>query len=110
MSRLSDLTGLLQCRAAGVDDEPGDDVRVAVRVRTAVLDVALLVDLDLPRDAHRGAPVGHSVAVLVPRGGLVQAGEPVLDVGAVALNVLLGPLPESLTGGDDRLVALAHRL
>ena len=33
-------------------DEPADRVRVHVRVRAAVLDVALAVDLDLPWDAH----------------------------------------------------------
>ena len=45
--------------------EPGDDVRVHVGVRATVLDVALLVLLDLPRDADRGAAVGHAVAELV---------------------------------------------
>ena len=71
-----------------VGDETRDDVRVHVGVRAPVLDVALLVDLDLPRDAHRRAAVGDAVAELVPRRGLVQTGEPVLDLGAVVLDVL----------------------
>ena len=48
-------------------DETRHDVRVHVGVRATVLDVALLVDLDLPRDAHRRATVRDAVAELVPR-------------------------------------------
>src|SRR5690242_17147222 len=47
----SDLAGLLQGGAAGVDEQARDDVRVDVGVRAAVLDVTLAVLLDLPRDA-----------------------------------------------------------
>ena len=73
-----------------VGDQPGHDVRVHVGVRATVLDVALLVDLDLPRDAHRRAAVGDAVAELRPRRGLVAAGEAVLDAGAVVGDVLRG--------------------
>ena len=55
---------------------------------TPVFDVALLVDLDLPRDPHGRAAVGHAVAELVPRRGLVHTGEPTLDAEAVVLDVL----------------------
>src|SRR5262249_27330469 len=108
----SDLVGLLQGGAAGVDDQPRDDVRVDVGVRAAVLDVALAVLLHLPRDTDRGTAVGDAVGVLVPRGGLVQTGQAVVDAGAVVLDVVgrLGALTELLAGGDDRVVALAHRL
>src|SRR2546423_11941088 len=75
---------LLQGRAAGVDDHARHHVRVAVGVRAAILDVALLVHFDLPRDPHRGATVGHAVAEGVPCGRLVRTRETVLDVGAVA--------------------------
>ena len=77
------VVGYAERAAARLGDQPGHDVRVHVGVRTPVLDVALLVDLDLPRDAHRRTTVGHAVAELVPRRGLVLAGEPVLDAGAV---------------------------
>src|SRR5688500_13734971 len=52
---------LRQGAAAGLHDEAGHHVGIAVGVGPAILDVALLVLLDLPRDAHRGAPVGHAV-------------------------------------------------
>src|SRR5690606_38862944 len=76
-----------QRAAAGVGDESGHDVGIAVGIRPAVLDVALLVDLDLPRDADRRTPVRHAVAELGPRGGLVEAGEATLDPRAVVLDV-----------------------
>src|SRR3546814_4591109 len=53
--------------ADGVDDDLGDLVRIAVGVGPAGLDVALLVDLDLRSEEHRGATVRHAVAVLVLR-------------------------------------------
>src|SRR5690606_19627628 len=51
--RRSDLAGLLQRRAARARDQTGHHVGVDVGVGTPVLDVAALVDLDLPRDPHR---------------------------------------------------------
>src|SRR5205085_2024077 len=44
---------LLHPAADGVRDEPRDDVGIDVRAGPAILDVALLVARDLPRDAHR---------------------------------------------------------
>ena len=64
-------------RADSVHDEPADHVRVHVGVRTAVLEPALLLLGDLPRDADRRAAVGRAVAELGVVGGLVRAGEPV---------------------------------
>ena len=72
----------------GGEDEAGDRVRVAVGVRAAILGVALAGLGDLPRDADARTAVGHAVAELVVRGGLVGAGEAALDVGAVAGDVL----------------------
>ena len=102
---------LLSERAAHrVGDEARHDVRIHVGVGTTVFDVALAVDLDLPRDAHRRTAVGDAVVELVPRRGLVQTGEPALDAVAVVLDVLDRLLPERLARGDDRLVRRAHRL
>src|SRR3954447_24480833 len=84
----SDLAGLLQSGAAGVGDQAGDDVRVHVGVRATVFEVALALDLDLPGQPDRGAAVGDAVGELAPRGGLVRAGQAVLDVRAVAVDVL----------------------
>ena len=84
-------SALVRSRRSGaadrVGDEAGDRVRIAVGVRAAVFGVALAVLGDLPRDADPGAAVGHAVAELVVRGGLVLAGEAALDVVAVALDV-----------------------
>src|SRR6188472_3984431 len=93
-----------------LDEDGRGLVRIAVGVGPAVLDVALLVHLDLPRDAHRRAAVGHAVAVLGPGSGLVEAGEALLDAGAVHVDVLLTALADRLAGGDDGVVALAHLL
>src|SRR5688500_204769 len=65
--RRSCRLGLGLGRAAGLRDQPRDDVRVAVGVRAAVLEVAGAVLLDLPRDAHRRTAVRHAVGELVPR-------------------------------------------
>src|SRR5689334_10904369 len=59
-----------------VGDEARHDVGVHVGVGPAVLDVALAVDLDLPRDADRRTAVGDAVAEFVPGRGLVQTREP----------------------------------
>src|SRR4051794_21233242 len=103
-------TSRFQCAAHRVGDQARHHVRVHVCVGPAVLDVALLVELDLPRDAHRRPAVGHAVVVFVPGRGLMEAGQPVLDVGAVVLDMLRGLLAERLTRLDDRGVALAHLL
>src|SRR3954447_15217948 len=93
-----------------LEDEAGDRVRVAVGVRPTILGIALAVAGDLPRDADARAAVGHAVAELVVRGGLVGPGEAALDVGAVADDVGRDALADGLAGRLDRLVALAHRL
>ncbi len=73
------VIGLLHRAADRLDHQTGDDVRVDVGVRATILEVALPVDGDLPRDADRGATVGHAVAELVVALGLVGAGQAVLD-------------------------------
>src|SRR3712207_7165171 len=60
-STLFPYTTLFRSSAADrVHHQAGDHVRIAVGVRASVLEVALAVLLDLPRDAHRGAPVRHA--------------------------------------------------
>jgi hypothetical protein len=96
----------------GLGDHGGDDVRVHVGRRPAILEVALAVLLRLPADADRGAAVGNSPAEGVDVGGLVPAGEPALVALAVGGDVLLVPELELLNGGLDDLVAtiVPHRL
>src|SRR5262245_39531232 len=101
---------LTQRTAHRVGDEARHHIGIHVGVGPAVLDVALAVDLDLPRDANRRTAVGDAVAELVPRRGLVQPGEASLDAEAVVLDVLDRLLPERFARSDDRFVRLAHRL
>ena len=49
------------CSADGIDDQLGNNVGIAVGVRPAVFDVALLIACDLPRDPDRCAPVRDAV-------------------------------------------------
>lgn len=49
----------------GLGDHGGDDVRVHVGRRPAILEVALAVLLRLPADADRGAAVGNSLQKFV---------------------------------------------
>src|SRR5262245_19688147 len=97
-----------QRRAAAVNEEAGHDIRIAVGVGPAILDVPLPVHLDLPRDADRRAAVGHAEGELVPWCGLVEAGEAPLDVGPVAGHVLRSLGLERLDRGHHGVVALPH--
>src|SRR5207245_3799353 len=90
------------------DDQTRGHVGVGVGVRTTVLDVALLIPRDLPRNPHGSASVADAVAELFVRTGLVQTGEPLLDAKAVVRDVQLVALSEGLRRGDARVVALAH--
>src|SRR5258706_2897440 len=59
-------------RGDGLEDLRGDLVGVALRIRAAVFQVALVAVVDeAVRHADRGATVGNAVAELVPRRRLV---------------------------------------
>src|SRR6266508_2085498 len=98
----------LSCAADGLDDQTRRDVRIGVRVGPTVLDVALFVLRDLPRDTDRGPAVAHAVAELLVRAGLVQAREALLDAEAVVRDVKVVPRAERFGRGDARVVVAAH--
>lgn len=99
-------------KQAGGCDGPGHGVRVAVRCRPAVLEVAFPLLAHLARDADAGAPVGHSGREVFDGGGLVETREAPLvvlpsawvvhsDVLAVFFAQLLdGLLDVSVVGGE----------
>src|ERR1700754_463698 len=63
-------------RGNRLEDLRSDLVGVALRVRTAVFQIALVpIVCEGVRNADRGAAVGNAVAELVPRRGLVLAGQ-----------------------------------
>src|SRR5207237_3551409 len=86
--------------AHGLEDETGRDIRIGVRVGPTILDVALPVLRDLPRDAHRRAAVAHAVAELLVRARFVEAGEALLAAEAVIRDVEIVPRAERLGRGD----------
>merc|ERR1719183_443627 len=65
---------------ARVHDLAGDDVRVHVARRAAVLEVAALLLLGHARDANRAAAVGHTERELGDRRRLVRARQAALVV------------------------------
>src|SRR5207248_5953881 len=77
-------------------------------LRPAVLDVALAVLRDLPRDAHRCAAVGHAVAELLVGTRLVESGKTLLDPEAVIGDMEIVSSAQRLGRGDARVVVLAH--
>src|SRR5450631_2457794 len=65
----------------GLQDLRSDGVGVALRVRAAVFQIALVVVLyERVRHADRSAAVGHAIAELVPGSGLVLAGQALVVV------------------------------
>src|SRR5205814_6572319 len=73
----------------GLQDLGRDLVGVALRVRTAVFQIALVsVVGEGVRNADRRATVGNAVAELVPGGGLVLAGQALVVVRPVDGNVV----------------------
>ena len=87
---------------ARVEDHRGHDVRIHVRRRAAVLEVAALVGLDRARDTDRAAAVGDAVAEVVDRRGLVRAGQPALVALAIGGDVLGVLGAKFADGGLDR--------
>src|SRR5437016_3458023 len=75
--------------ANGFDQNRADLVRVHVRGRTAILEVALAVLYGVHRDTRRSAAVELSKAERVDRRGLVQSGESLFVVRAVDLDVVV---------------------
>src|SRR5438552_6915415 len=94
--------------AHGLENETRGDVRIGVGVGSTILDVALAVLRDLPRDAHRRAAVAHAVAELLVRARLVEPGEALLDAEAVIRDVEIVPGAERLGRGDARVVIPPH--
>lgn len=80
---------LLGIKAGAVNDESTDDIRVNVRGRASVLNVALLVSSGGGRDSYRGSSVTSSVREALHGGGLVVASQTLLVVLTVELEVLL---------------------
>src|SRR3954452_6265325 len=67
-----------------LQDLRSDLVWVALRVRTAVFQIALVAVVgEGVRNADRGTAIGNAVAELVPRRGLVLAGQTLVVVRAV---------------------------
>jgi hypothetical protein len=69
------MTFRVGCAAATRFEHPRrPQVRIGVRGRTAVFQITIPPDRHGPRDAHRGATVGHPGPKLMQGAGLVQAG------------------------------------
>ena len=79
---------------ARLEEQRRRDVRVDVRRRAAVLEVAAALGVRRARDADRAAAVGDAERELVDRRGLVGASEAALVALAVAGDVL-GVLPST---------------
>src|SRR4029079_19373565 len=72
-----------------LEDLRGNLVGIALRVGTAIFQIAPVVVLDeAVRHANRCATVGDAVAELVDRGSLVLAGQPHVIVGTVDRDVI----------------------
>eukprot|EP00356_Strombidium_inclinatum_P008052 CAMPEP_0170486484 /NCGR_PEP_ID=MMETSP0208-20121228/5491_1 /TAXON_ID=197538 /ORGANISM="Strombidium inclinatum, Strain S3" /LENGTH=400 /DNA_ID=CAMNT_0010760441 /DNA_START=89 /DNA_END=1291 /DNA_ORIENTATION=+ len=80
----------------GVEDDRRDDVGVDVRGGSSVLDVALsAVTCDLSRDAEGASSVADGPREGLHAGSLVEAGESLVVVRAIELDVGMMPLLES---------------
>src|SRR3954465_10910241 len=65
----------------GLEDLRSNRVGVALRVRTTIFEITLVVALDeRVRHADRSAAVGHAIAERVPGSGLVLAGQALVVV------------------------------
>merc|ERR1719313_1107514 len=83
-----------------------DNVRVHVRRRAAVLEVAVLIGLGVPGNPHRATAVRHAVGELVDRSSLVRPCQAPLVTLAVRFDVLLMLRAKLLNGGNDNSVCL----
>ena len=115
MARGSERSGdrsVGECLATRVGDQAGDHVGIHVGVRATILDVTLLVKVDLPRNPNRCTTVRDAIAELVKALRLVCPSEALLGPESVAGNVLswLALGAKSLTGPNDGVVALTHRV
>src|SRR6201747_2778332 len=91
----------------GLQDLGSDGVGVALRVRAAIFQIALVIVLyERVRHADRSAAVGDAVAERVPWRGLVLAGQALVVVRAVDLDVVHQILVEGRHQGFEvRLAA-----
>lgn len=83
---------LHRIKQAGLSDGHRHNVRVTVRCRASILEVAPLVLAHLPGDADASSPVGHAGGEVVDARGFVQTCEAPLVVLAAAWVVLLDVL------------------
>ena len=85
----------LRHRGDRLQNAAGDLVGIALRVRTAIFEVALVAVVDeAVRHADGSAAIGHAVVEFVDRLGLVQAGQAQMVVRAVDGDVLVLVLVE----------------
>merc|ERR1711939_1200170 len=96
--------------AARLHNHLRDDVRVHVRRRAAVFEVAVLLSLGIPRNTHRTATVRYPVGELIDRSRLVRSGQPPLVPLAVRFDVRHVIRGELLHRGDDLAVSLVWRV
>src|SRR5882757_5298075 len=76
-------------RSDGLEDLRSDLVGVALRVRAAIFQIALVAVVgEGVRNADRSAAVGNTVAELVPGRGLMLAGQTLVVVRAVDRDVV----------------------
>src|SRR5262249_41951743 len=79
---------ILGCGAAHRFEHPHrHQVRISVRCRTAIFQVAIPLGRHVTRDAHRGATVGNACPELMHGAGLMQACEPLRESVTVDGNV-----------------------
>jgi hypothetical protein len=78
------------CGLGQFENAAGDLVGIALGVRTAVFEVALVAVVhEAVRDADRGTAVGEAVGELVDRLGLVEAGQAQVVVRAIDGDVFV---------------------
>src|SRR5216684_4997345 len=91
--------------ADGLDQNGADLVRIHVRGRAAILEIAAARVGRGHGNAHRGAAIADAVTECVHRRGLMQAGQALFVVRAVDLDVVVVPALELRHGLFDDLDA-----
>lgn len=96
----------------GLSDNTGNEVRVAVRGGTTVLEVTVALCGNVTGDTDGSTTVGNTGREVANVAGLVPTGKTLVVVGTVNGDVLVVSLGELLNGSLDGLhtTLLAHRL